>query len=154
MKQHHPHRRIHIALGSAVLVVGSAGLLIGSGAMTAHPSAAQTSASSMGNMPMAQPAGAKVAASSTVIRLHQKVVRVSISNFTFQPAKLEVSPGTRIVWTNKDGDPHTVDSTKGVWTSEALDTDSQFARSFKSTGTFPYYCSIHPFMHGTIVVKK
>jgi plastocyanin len=154
MKQQHSHRRLHIALGSAILIVGAAGLLIGSGAIAAHPSAAQTSASSMGNMSMAQPAAAKVAASSIVVRLHQKVVHVSISNFSFQPAKLEVSPGTRIVWTNKDSDPHTVDSTKGVWTSEALDTNSQFARSFKSTGTFSYFCSIHPFMHGAIIVKK
>jgi plastocyanin len=154
MKRQHPHRRLHLALGSAVLIVGSAGLLIGSGAIAAHPGAAQTSARSMDHMSMAQPAAAKGAASSTIVRLHQKVVHVTISNFSFQPAKLEVSPGTRIVWTNKDSDPHTVDSTKGVWTSEALDTDSQFARSFKSAGTFSYYCSIHPFMHGTIVVKK
>jgi plastocyanin len=82
------------------------------------------------------------------------VVRVRIHNFAFQPATLVVSPGTRIVWTNTDSDPHTVDSTKRVWTSEALDTASRFARVFKNTGPFPYYCSIHPFMHGTIVVKK
>jgi plastocyanin len=154
MKQLQLHRRLHIALGSAILIVGSAGLLIGSGAIAARPSAAQTSATTMGHMPMAQSDGAKVAAGSIVVRLHQKVVHVTISNFSFQPAKLEVSPGTRIVWTNKDSDPHTVTSTKGVWASDALDTGSQFARSFKNTGTFPYFCSIHPFMHGTIIVKK
>jgi plastocyanin len=153
MKQHYPHRRLRLALGSAVLALGSAALLIGSGASGAHPNLAQTSASSMGNMPLVQPASARVAA-GTVIGSHQKVVRVSIHNFAFQPAKLVVSPGTRIVWTNKDSDPHTVDSTKGVWTSEALDTDSQFARVFTNSGTFPYYCSIHPFMHGMIVVTS
>ena len=54
----------------------------------------------------------------------------------------------------KDGDPHTVTSTTGIWASDALDTDSQFARVFTTVGTFPYYCTIHPYMHGMIVVKS
>ena len=143
-----------MALLSAVLVVGgSAALVLGSTALGSHPSQTQATAHSMAGMPTAQPTSA-AAATGAVVALHQGVVRVSIHNFAFGPARLVVSPGTRIVWTNKDSDPHTVDSTKGVWTSEALDTDSQFARVFTNTGTFPYYCSIHPFMHGTIVVKK
>ena len=143
-----------IALCSAVLVIGSSA--IGAGSIlsrTKAPAMASMPMASMASMPMAQPATAQDAA-GTVVRLHQKVVRVRIHNFAFQPAKLVVSPGTRIVWTNTDSDPHTVDSTKRFWTSEALDTDGQFARVFRKTGTFPYYCSIHPFMHGTIVVKK
>src|SRR5437588_10621585 len=152
MKKYHLDRRI--ALFGAVLVLGgSAALVLGSGALGSHPSRAQTIAHSMAGMPTAQPTSA-AAAAAAVVRLHQHVVNVSIHNFAFGPTRLVVSPGTRIVWTNKDGDPHTVDSTKGVWTSEALDTDSQFARVFTNTGTFPYYCSIHPFMHGTIVVKN
>ena len=152
MKKYHLDRRI--ALFGAVLVIGgSAALVLGSRALGSHPSHTQATAHSMASMPLVQPASARVAA-GTVIRLHQKVVRVRIHNFAFQPAKLVVSPGTRIVWTNTDSDPHTVDSTKAVWTSEALDTASRFARVFKNTGPFPYYCSIHPFMHGTIVVKK
>ena len=90
----------------------------------------------------------------TVVRLHQHLVKVTISNYTFVPARLVVSPGTKIVWTNQDGDPHTVTSLKGVFSSAALDTGSHYARVFKKTGTFPYICSIHPFMHGTVIVKK
>jgi plastocyanin len=106
----------------------------------------------MASMPMAQPPGAR--GTGTVVRLHQKVVRVSIHNFAFGPARLEVSRGTRLIWTNTDSDPHTVTSDKGLWASDALDTGNQFARVFKQAGTFPYHCSIHPFMHGTIIVKK
>ncbi len=93
-------------------------------------------------------------AGGTVTRLHQRLVHVTIHNFTFQPARLVVSPGTTVVWTNTDSDPHTVDSTRTLWTSDALDTDGQFKRAFKATGAFSYYCSIHPYMHGVIVVKK
>jgi plastocyanin len=152
MKKYHLDRRI--ALFSAVLVLGgSAALVLGSTGLGSHTSQTQATAHSMAGMPTARPTSA-AAAAAAVVRLHQHVVNVSIMNFAFGPARLVVSPGTRIVWTNKDSDPHTVDSTKRVWTSEALDTDSQFARVFTHTGTFPYYCSIHPFMHGTIVVKS
>lgn len=150
MTQDNAHRRRLIGFCAAILIIGSGG----AGITSAQPSRAQNSAGARATMPLSQPASAHAPAGSTVTRLHQKVVRVTISNFAFQPAKLVVSPGTRIIWTNKDSDPHTIDSAKNVWTSEALDTGSQFARAFKTTGAFAYYCSIHPFMHGTITVKK
>ena len=142
-----------IALCSAVLVIGSS--VIGAGSIPARtnaPAMAGMSMAAMASMPMAQPAAAR--GPGIVVRLHQKVVRVSIRNFAFGPARLEVSRGTRLIWTNTDGDPHTVTSDKGLWASDALDTANQFARVFKTAGTFPYHCSIHPFMHGTIIVKK
>lgn len=88
----------------------------------------------------------------TVVMLGHRVVRVTIHNFAFLPARLVVSAGTRVVWTNTDSDPHTVVSAKGLWASEALDTGGLFARVFKSAGAFPYYCGIHPMMRGTVTV--
>ena len=142
-----------IALCSAVLVLGSSA--IGAGSILARtnaPAMASMPMTSMASMPMAQPAATR--GTGTVVRLHQKVVRLSIHNFAFGPARLEVSRGTRLIWTNADSDPHTVTSDKSVWASDALDTGNQFARVFKKAGTFPYHCSIHPYMHGTIIVKK
>jgi plastocyanin len=141
-----------LVLCSAVLVLASSA--IGAGSILARtnaPTMARMPMASMG-MPMAQPAAAR--GTGTVVRLHHKVVRVSIHNFAFGPARLEVSPGTRLIWTNTDGDPHTVTSDKGIWASDALDTGNQFARVFKTGGTFPYHCNIRPFMHSTIIVKK
>jgi plastocyanin len=89
-----------------------------------------------------------------VILMHRHVVRLTISNFAFSPANVVVSPGTTLIWTNKDSDPHTVDSTKNIWSSDALDTGNHFSRVFGKAGTFTYYCSIHPFMHGKVIVKK
>ena len=48
------------------------------------------------------------ASQKTVVALHRRVVRLTIHNFAFQPARLIVSPGTRLIWTNTDSDPHTV----------------------------------------------
>jgi plastocyanin len=93
-------------------------------------------------------------APGVVVLLHRRVVQFTIHNFAFSPARIEVSPGAKLVWTNTDSDPHTVDSSKGIWSSEALDTGQHFSRVFGKVGTFTYYCSIHPFMQGTVIVKR
>ena len=38
-------------------------------------------------------------------------------NFAFLPKRMEVSPGTRVVWTNEDSDPHTVTTDKTGFSS-------------------------------------
>ena len=114
---------------------------------------ANMSAAQMAQMQTAARSAASATAHTTVM-LHKKVVKITIHNFAFNPARVEVSPGTRIIWTNTDSDPHTVDSTRNIWSSEALDTGDHFARAFAGAGTFTYYCSIHPFMHGTVIVKR
>jgi plastocyanin len=81
------------------------------------------------------------------------IKRVSISMFKFQPARIVVTRGTRIVWTNADSDPHTIRSKAAGWSSPALDTGKSFSRVARKAGTFRYICTIHPFMHGTVIVK-
>ena len=81
------------------------------------------------------------------------VKRVTIRNFKFAPSRIVVTRGTRIVWTNRDGATHTVVSKAGRWSSRNLGTGARFARTLRRAGTFPYICSIHPFMHGTVVVR-
>ena len=80
---------------------------------------------------------------------------VTIDNFAFGPALTMISPGTKVTWTNKDEEPHTVTSADGGLTfkSPALDTDDKFSFTFDKPGTYKYFCSIHPHMVGTIVVK-
>jgi plastocyanin len=74
--------------------------------------------SAMPGMNMASETAA--AATAPVLMLHRKVIHVTIRNFAFSPTNVVVSPGTRIIWTNHDSDPHTVDSVKKVWTSSAV----------------------------------
>jgi|HubBroStandDraft_6_1064221.scaffolds.fasta_scaffold1187364_1 plastocyanin len=80
---------------------------------------------------------------------------VTINDFAFSPMTLTVAPGTRVVWNNKDEEPHTVTSADGgaTFKSPALDTDDKFSFTFDKPGTYKYFCSIHPHMVGTIVVK-
>jgi plastocyanin len=78
---------------------------------------------------------------------------VKIDNFVFGPQTLTVPVGTTVTWTNHDDIPHTVVSTEGVFKSKVRDTDEKFSYTFIKPGTYPYYCSVHPKMTGTVVVK-
>ena len=78
---------------------------------------------------------------------------VDIRNFAFSPPQLSVPAGSRIVWTNRDDEPHVVVSSSGAFkASPALDTNDSFAVVFDKPGTYAYFCGIHPMMVGKIVV--
>jgi plastocyanin len=82
-----------------------------------------------------------------------KSAEVKIDSFNFAPGTFTVAVGTTIMWTNHDDIPHTVVSTDGVFKSKVMDTDEKFSYTFTKTGTYPYFCSVHPKMTGTIVVQ-
>jgi len=78
---------------------------------------------------------------------------VKVDNFSFGPGTLTVPVGTTVTWTNRDDIPHTVVSTDKVFKSKVLDTDEKFSFTFAKAGTYPYFCSIHPKMTGSVVVQ-
>ena len=78
---------------------------------------------------------------------------VHIKNFMFVPATLTVAPGMTVTFVNDDDEPHTVTSTVKAFDSEGLDTHQTFKQTFAKAGTYMYFCEVHPYMHGTVVVK-
>ena len=80
---------------------------------------------------------------------------VTIDNFTFSPAQLTVAAGTRVTWTNRDDIPHTVTDagTPRLMKSAPLDTGDSYAFTFERPGACHYFCSLHPHMQGTVVVR-
>jgi plastocyanin len=78
---------------------------------------------------------------------------VKIDNFSFGPTPLTVAVGATVTWTNRDDIPHTVVSTEKLFKSKVLDTDEKFSYTFTKAGTYPYFCSIHPKMTGSVVVQ-
>jgi plastocyanin len=141
----------------AILAVAGLGVVVAlaSGAVTSRTREVTSPvAVAAGQMPM--PATAGAAARPASVELHRRVVRVKIVNFAFVPARLVVSPGTRIVWTNDDSDPHTVtsDVTSGGLSSAALDTGGHYAVVVRHIGTDTYHCTIHPYMHGSVLVER
>ena len=79
--------------------------------------------------------------------------QVKIDNFSFTPTTLTVAAGTTVTWTNSDDVPHTVVSDDKLFKSKVLDTDEKFSYTFTKPGTYPYFCSVHPKMTGSIVVR-
>ncbi|WP_333678168.1 cupredoxin family copper-binding protein [Dyella sp.] len=83
-----------------------------------------------------------------------KHTEVTIEKFAFQPKELSVPVGTKVVWTNKDEEPHTVTSPGEQFkSSKALDGGDTYSVTFSKPGTYTYFCTVHPFMTGTITVK-
>jgi plastocyanin len=78
---------------------------------------------------------------------------VSIHNFTFMPQTLPVKAGTTVTWNNKDDTVHGIASDNHAFRSKALDTDDIFAFTFTTPGTYKYFCYLHSYMKGTIVVQ-
>lgn len=98
-------------------------------------------------------------------------VTVDVKNIAFKPPEVRVLPSTEVTWTNRDaGVLHTVTSgvggtndVPGVSQGEPnkpdgtfdgeLPDEGSFSYTFSESGTFPYYCEIHPSMRGTVVVE-
>ena len=81
-------------------------------------------------------------------------VSSDIVNFTHQD--LVVSVDTSITWVNRDSASHTSTATAGSelrWNSRRLRTGESFTVTFNEPGTYPYRCSIHPRMTGTVTVN-
>ena len=79
----------------------------------------------------------------------------------FVPDTLTVSKGTTVTWTNGDSTLHTVTSgspesgnsgTGTEFDSSYLLQEKRFNINSVSAGTFDYYCTLHPYMKGKVVV--
>lgn len=79
--------------------------------------------------------------------------QINIDNFSFTPAILTVPVGTKVTWINHDDVPHLIMSTDKRFTSPPLDTDDRLSYIFTASGTYNYYCAIHPKMTAKIIVK-
>jgi len=82
-----------------------------------------------------------------------KSAGIQIDNFHYSPPTLVVASGTTVTWKNVDDSPHSVREKEGNFKSAALDTDDTFSQTFSAPGEYDYFCSIHPYMTGKIVVK-
>ncbi len=77
----------------------------------------------------------------------------------YDPDSLTVQAGTTVVWSNDDDAIHTVTSgvpSEGpseVFDSGMVAAGETFEYTFDETGTFDYYCIVHPWMTGNVIVE-
>jgi amicyanin len=89
--------------------------------------------------------------------------QVKIDGVAFEPPILQVNLGDTVTWTNNYKQPHLVSTFKkvkganlqdGVLDSPMMKTGENFSYRFEKPGTYEYFCPIHVFMIGKVVVKK
>jgi plastocyanin len=78
---------------------------------------------------------------------------IAIENFNFVAADLTVPVGGTVVWTNHDDVEHTVTASDNSFSSPSVPTEGQFSHTFDKAGTYSYFCAIHPFMTGKVIVQ-
>lgn len=115
-----------------MLIVGA--LLAGCG--SSHKAASPSTSS---------PAGSAPAGGAVIV----------IKNFAYSPVSLTVTPGATVTVKNEDVAPHTVTSSgSGKFDTGTINPGgSATFTAPTAAGTYPYICSIHQFMHGTLVVS-
>jgi plastocyanin len=77
---------------------------------------------------------------------------VDIRDHAFNPAQLNVAPGTTVTFVNNDTEPHTATADNGLFDTGVLEPGSSFDVFFDGSGTVTYHCELHPHMQGSIVV--
>ena len=92
---------------------------------------------------------ASIPSNSTVVR----IVANAGSN-SFSPNPVEVKVGETVTWINDDSGRHTVTSKDGVFDSGMMGKGQSFSFTFDKAGEYPYFCSPHPGMVGTVVVTE
>ena len=93
--------------------------------------------------------------SSLAITEQGKVVSIvanSGSN-SYNPNPIEVRVGDTVTWINDDSSPHTVTSSNdSTFDSDVLRKGETFSFTFDKEGEYPYFCTLHPSMVGTVIV--
>jgi LPXTG-motif cell wall-anchored protein len=77
---------------------------------------------------------------------------VTIADFSFSPAAITIHVGDTIQWLNNGPSAHTATANNGSFNTGVLQKGRSASVTFHLPGTFDYHCTIHPFMHGTVVV--
>jgi plastocyanin len=79
---------------------------------------------------------------------------VKIVNFLFDPQELQVSPGTKVTWTNEDDAAHNIQDLSDLNTpiSTDLEKGQRFSITYEKPGSYPYVCGLHTYMTGTVKV--
>ncbi len=81
--------------------------------------------------------------------------KVAIVDFGYDPPTITVPPGTKVTWTNTGDQPHSATSLAtdpAKFDSGIMNRGQTFSYTFEKAGTYAYFCTVHPFMRGTVIV--
>ena len=81
-------------------------------------------------------------------------VNAGMKSLAFQPSRIEIAVGTTVVWTNSDQVQHTVTAVDRSFDSGNMAPGATWRYTFTKPGTYQFFCVVHPFMKGVVIVKE
>lgn len=78
---------------------------------------------------------------------------IVIEQMRFNPPTLTVRRGDRVTWVNKDLFPHTASATSKAFDSRSIAPSGSWTYVAGRPGSYPYTCSFHATMTGTLTVR-
>ena len=78
---------------------------------------------------------------------------VMISGYAYRPATVRVKVGGTVTWTNQDQVAHTATADGGSFDTKLISQGKSASVTFDKAGTYPYHCTPHPNMKGTVIVE-
>jgi plastocyanin len=80
---------------------------------------------------------------------------VMMQDYAFTSASLTVRVGDTVTWMQHDTAPHDVVTTSAPVTfgSPQLSQGQSWSYTFRTPGTYAYYCSVHPDMRAQVIVQ-
>jgi plastocyanin len=80
--------------------------------------------------------------------------KVTIRLLKYSPETIQIRTDQTVEWVNNDLTPHTVTSNSGgELNSGSIDVGATWRHTFSQPGTFPYFCTFHREMKGSVIVK-
>lgn len=80
------------------------------------------------------------------------VVKVSMKDFSFEPSAIVAKVGQVIAFTNTGFESHNASLDAGGCTTATLETNKSDGLVFSAAGVFPFHCTVHAQMMGTITI--
>jgi len=77
----------------------------------------------------------------------------------FIPSTVVITVGGTVTWENTDTAAHTAssgtpaDGPDGVFDSSLIMASGSYSVTLDDEGTYPYFCMVHPWMQGTVIVE-
>ena len=88
----------------------------------------------------------------TMVTITQGAFDPNNAATAYSPAEIRIDVGSKVMWTNSDDVAHTVTADGETFDSGFIDPGQSFTFTFSEPGTFPFHCTPHPWMKGTVVV--
>lgn len=77
--------------------------------------------------------------------------RVDMIDTEFDPVTITIKVGESVTWVNQDPVSHDAVAGDGSWKTDILGEGDSATITFNTPGTYPYICTLHAGMKGTVI---